>query len=254
MIATDQAPKAIGPYSQAIRAAGLVFTSGQVAIDPATQQVVAGRHRGPDRSRAQEPLGVLQSAGTSLDKALRCTVFSQEHGRLRGHERSLRTLFHCRLRLPVRRSRRRRLAEGCAGRDRCDRAGVKASMERLAEVRSQIAEVRQTRERNHEIKCYIRSGALGLSRGRGCSDRRTTAKKTTRDHSQAGDAPSGWRADEGRRATGPRPRAACNIGTSRSALAQRRTAGSTSKLTTRAGSRPARSSTARWELASRLTS
>ncbi|MEY2556605.1 MAG: 2-iminobutanoate/2-iminopropanoate deaminase, partial [Verrucomicrobiota bacterium] len=42
VIATDQAPQAIGPYSQAIRAAGLVFTSGQVAIDPATQQVIAG--------------------------------------------------------------------------------------------------------------------------------------------------------------------------------------------------------------------
>src|ERR1035437_5129520 len=42
VISTDQAPQAIGPYSQAIRAQGLIFTSGQVAIDPATQQVVAG--------------------------------------------------------------------------------------------------------------------------------------------------------------------------------------------------------------------
>ncbi len=42
VIATDQAPKAIGPYSQAIRAQGLIFTSGQVAIDPTTQQIVAG--------------------------------------------------------------------------------------------------------------------------------------------------------------------------------------------------------------------
>src|ERR1700723_210614 len=42
VIATPEAPQAIGPYSQAIRAAGLIFTSGQVAIDPATQQVVAG--------------------------------------------------------------------------------------------------------------------------------------------------------------------------------------------------------------------
>ena len=42
VIATGEAPQAIGPYSQAIRAAGLIFTSGQVAIDPATQQVIAG--------------------------------------------------------------------------------------------------------------------------------------------------------------------------------------------------------------------
>ena len=42
IIATEHAPKAIGPYSQAIRAQGLIFTSGQVAIDPTTQQVIAG--------------------------------------------------------------------------------------------------------------------------------------------------------------------------------------------------------------------
>ncbi len=42
VIATEQAPQAIGPYSQAIRAAGLIFTSGQIAIDPATSQIVAG--------------------------------------------------------------------------------------------------------------------------------------------------------------------------------------------------------------------
>ena len=42
VIATDQAPKAIGPYSQAIRAQGLIFTSGQIALDPASAQVVAG--------------------------------------------------------------------------------------------------------------------------------------------------------------------------------------------------------------------
>jgi len=42
IIATEHAQKAIGPYSQAIRAQGLIFTSGQVAIDPTTQQVIAG--------------------------------------------------------------------------------------------------------------------------------------------------------------------------------------------------------------------
>ena len=75
VIATDQAPKAIGPYSQAIRAAGLVFTSGQIAIDPATQQVVEGGIAAQTERVLKNLSGVLQAAGTSLDKALRCSVF-----------------------------------------------------------------------------------------------------------------------------------------------------------------------------------
>ncbi|PYX32332.1 MAG: reactive intermediate/imine deaminase [Acidobacteria bacterium] len=80
VIATDQAPKAIGPYSQAIRAAGLVFTSGQVAIDPATQQVVAGDIAAQTDRVLKNLSGVLKAAGTSLDKALRCTVFLKNMG------------------------------------------------------------------------------------------------------------------------------------------------------------------------------
>jgi 2-iminobutanoate/2-iminopropanoate deaminase len=80
VIATDHAPKAIGPYSQAIRAAGLVFTSGQVAIDPATQLVVAGDISVQTDRVMKNLSGVLQAAGTSLDKVLRCTVFLKSMG------------------------------------------------------------------------------------------------------------------------------------------------------------------------------
>ncbi len=80
VIATDQAPKAIGPYSQAIRAAGLVFTSGQVAIDPATQQVDAGDIAAQTDRVLKNLSGVLKAAGTSLDKALHCTVFLKNMG------------------------------------------------------------------------------------------------------------------------------------------------------------------------------
>jgi len=80
VIATDQAPKAIGPYSQAIRAAGLVFTSGQVALDPATQQVIAGDVAAQTDRVLKNLAAVLQAAGTSLDKALRCTVFLKNMG------------------------------------------------------------------------------------------------------------------------------------------------------------------------------
>ncbi|MBZ5658596.1 MAG: RidA family protein [Acidobacteriia bacterium] len=75
VISTDQAPKAIGPYSQAIRAAGMIFTSGQVAIDPATQQVITGDVAAQTDRVLKNLAAVLAAAGSSLDKALRCTVF-----------------------------------------------------------------------------------------------------------------------------------------------------------------------------------
>ena len=80
VIATDQAPKAIGPYSQAIKAAGLIFTSGQVALDPATQQVIAGDVAAQTDRVLKNLSAVLQAAGSSLDKALRCTVFLKNMG------------------------------------------------------------------------------------------------------------------------------------------------------------------------------
>jgi 2-iminobutanoate/2-iminopropanoate deaminase len=80
VIATDQAPKAIGPYSQAIRGGGLVFTSGQVALDPATQQVIEGDISAQTDRVLKNLSAVLQAAGTSLDKALRCTVFLKSMG------------------------------------------------------------------------------------------------------------------------------------------------------------------------------
>jgi len=80
VIATDQAPKAIGPYSQAIRAAGFIFTSGQVALDPATQQVVTG-DVGVQTDRVLKNLSaVLKASGSSLEKVLRCTVFLKNMG------------------------------------------------------------------------------------------------------------------------------------------------------------------------------
>ena len=80
VISTDDAPKAIGPYSQAIRAGGFLFTSGQVAIDPATQQVVAG-DIGVQSERVLKNLAaILQASGSSLEKVVRCTVFLKNIG------------------------------------------------------------------------------------------------------------------------------------------------------------------------------
>jgi len=75
VIATAEAPQAIGPYSQAIRAQGLIFTSGQIAIDPATGQIVAGDISAQTDRVLKNLAAILQASGSSLEKVLRCTVF-----------------------------------------------------------------------------------------------------------------------------------------------------------------------------------
>jgi 2-iminobutanoate/2-iminopropanoate deaminase len=74
-VQTDNAPKAIGPYSQAIKAQGMVFMSGQIPLDPATMQVVEGGIR-EQTGRVMENLkAVITAAGGSLDSIVRTTVF-----------------------------------------------------------------------------------------------------------------------------------------------------------------------------------
>jgi len=82
VISTNQAPQAIGPYSQAIRAGGLgfIFTSGQVAIDPATQQVIAGDVAAQTERVLKNLAAILEEAGSSLKKVVRCTVFLKNMG------------------------------------------------------------------------------------------------------------------------------------------------------------------------------
>src|SRR5260370_41522369 len=75
VISTPNAPKAIGPYSQAIRANGLIFVSGQVAIDPATQQVIEGDVANQTERVMKNLSGILAAAGSRLDNVLRSTVF-----------------------------------------------------------------------------------------------------------------------------------------------------------------------------------
>jgi 2-iminobutanoate/2-iminopropanoate deaminase len=75
VIATKDGPQAIGPYSQAIKANGFVFVSGQVAIDPSNQQIVAGDVAVQTERVCKNLAGILKAAGTSLDKVVRSTVF-----------------------------------------------------------------------------------------------------------------------------------------------------------------------------------
>src|SRR5438477_1037610 len=80
VISTPGAPKAIGPYSQAIKANGFVFVSGQVAIDPATQQVVEGDVAVQAERVLKNLSGILQAAGSSMEKVVRATVFLKSMG------------------------------------------------------------------------------------------------------------------------------------------------------------------------------
>jgi 2-iminobutanoate/2-iminopropanoate deaminase len=75
VIATDRGPKAIGPYSQAIRANGFVFVSGQIPLDPATQQLVAGDIQVQTERVLENLKGIVEAAGSSLDRVVRATVF-----------------------------------------------------------------------------------------------------------------------------------------------------------------------------------
>ncbi|HZR64483.1 MAG TPA: RidA family protein [Terriglobales bacterium] len=74
-ISTPDAPKAIGPYSQAIKANGFVFVSGQVAFDPATQQIINGDISAQTDRVLKNLSAILKAAGTGLENAVRCTVF-----------------------------------------------------------------------------------------------------------------------------------------------------------------------------------
>ncbi len=74
-VSTQDAPAAIGPYSQALVSGGLVFCSGQVAIDPATQELVAGGIEEQTRRCLQNLTEVLRAAGSGLEHALKTTVY-----------------------------------------------------------------------------------------------------------------------------------------------------------------------------------
>lgn len=75
IITTDRGPQAIGPYSQAVRAAGLVFISGQIPLDPATGEMLSG-DIALQTERVMENLrGILEAAGSRMDRVVKTTVY-----------------------------------------------------------------------------------------------------------------------------------------------------------------------------------
>ncbi len=75
IVSTDAAPRAIGPYSQAIRAGGFLFLSGQVALDPRTGQLVGSDIKQQTRQVLENVRAILEAAGSSLRQVVKCTVF-----------------------------------------------------------------------------------------------------------------------------------------------------------------------------------
>lgn len=74
-VATNEAPKAIGPYSQAVTHQRIVYTSGQIALDPATGELVQGDFAAQVRRVFDNLEAVLREAGSSLDRVMKATVY-----------------------------------------------------------------------------------------------------------------------------------------------------------------------------------
>jgi 2-iminobutanoate/2-iminopropanoate deaminase len=79
-VATDLAPKAIGPYSQAIRTGGMLYTSGQIALDPATGNLVTGSFEQQARRVLENLKAILTAAGTDFSRVVKATVYVTDLG------------------------------------------------------------------------------------------------------------------------------------------------------------------------------
>jgi 2-iminobutanoate/2-iminopropanoate deaminase len=80
VISTERGPKAIGPYSQAVKANGLVFVSGQIPLDPATQQLVEGGITQQTERVMENLKGIIEAAGSSLERTVKTTVYLADLG------------------------------------------------------------------------------------------------------------------------------------------------------------------------------
>lgn len=79
-IHTEKAPKAIGPYSQAIKVGNMLFASGQIPVDPATGEFAEGGIKGQTRQSLTNVQAILKEAGTDLTKVVKTTVFLSDMG------------------------------------------------------------------------------------------------------------------------------------------------------------------------------
>jgi len=80
IISTERAPKAIGPYSQAVVANGWAFLSGQIPLDPGTNQIITGDIAAQTERVLENLKSVLEAAGSSLERVVKTTVYLKDMG------------------------------------------------------------------------------------------------------------------------------------------------------------------------------
>jgi 2-iminobutanoate/2-iminopropanoate deaminase len=80
IISTERAPKAIGPYSQAVVSNGWAFLSGQIPLDPSTNQIITGDIAAQTERVLENLKSVLEAAGSSLDRVVKTTVYLKDMG------------------------------------------------------------------------------------------------------------------------------------------------------------------------------
>jgi 2-iminobutanoate/2-iminopropanoate deaminase len=80
IISTDNAPPAVGPYSQAVQVGNLIYSAGQVALDPATGQLIEGGIEAQTERALQQLQAILEAAGSSLEQVVKTTVFMADMG------------------------------------------------------------------------------------------------------------------------------------------------------------------------------
>jgi 2-iminobutanoate/2-iminopropanoate deaminase len=78
IVSTEKAPKAIGPYSQAVRTDSLVFTAGQIGLDPSTTEIVSGGIEAETRQALTNLKNILENSGSGLNFVVKSTVFLQD--------------------------------------------------------------------------------------------------------------------------------------------------------------------------------
>jgi 2-iminobutanoate/2-iminopropanoate deaminase len=78
IISTEKGPKAIGPYSQAVKAGGFIFTAGQIALDPSTNQLIEGGVAQQTARVLENLKAIVEAADSSLDRAVKATVYLKD--------------------------------------------------------------------------------------------------------------------------------------------------------------------------------